>query len=117
MPSVITASEQLVKAAAEAVTKTFDFTKWLADTGETISSVTSVTQAGNVTGATALTIGTPAVNSGEITIDGATIAVGKAVQALISVGQNLVHYTLTATIVTTGGQTFTLKCDLFVSDN
>lgn len=115
MTSVITASERLVKAVAEAITKTFDFTRWLADTGETITGTPTITQTNNVTGATALTIGTVTANTGEITVDGATIAVGNAIQALISVGQDGVHYTLTATVATSG-QTFTLKCDLFVTD-
>lgn len=117
MPTLITASERLIKAVAESITVTFDFTKWLAS-GETLASVTSVVQSTEFEPTpTALTIGTPAVNSAAITIDGVEIAIGKAVQVLVSVGQDLVHYKLTATVVTTSPQTFILNGELFVSND
>ena len=94
---------------------TFDFTKWLAS-AETLDSVTGVTQS-NTLSATELTIGTPAVNASEITVDGVTIAVGKAVQVLVSAGQNGVHYKLTATVVSDTPQTFVLNGDLLVSND
>ncbi len=115
MTTVITAPEQLIKAVAESITVTFDFTKVLASS-ETLASVTGVTQTNNTAGATEVTIGTPAVNSGSITIDGVTIATGKAVQVLVSAGQNLVHYSLKAVVVSSVPQTFQLIGDLLVSN-
>ncbi len=115
MPTTATASEQLFKAVAESVVKTFDFTAWLASS-ETLASVTSVAQS-NTKEATELTIGAPAVNQAAVTVDGTTIAIGKAVQVLVSAGQNLIHYKLTATVISTAPQTFVLNGDLFVSND
>lgn len=114
MTTIITAPEKLVKAVAESITLTWDFSKWLAS-AETLSSGL-VTQTNNTTGATELTIGTPAVNVSEITVDGVTIAVGKALQALVSVGQDGVHFFPKATVISSNPQTFVLIGDLFVSD-
>lgn len=114
MPTVATASEKLTKTVAESIVKTWDFTKWLAS-GETLASVPTITQSNGVSAA-ALTIGTPTVNSGEITIDGVTIAIGKAVQALVSGGDDLVVYNLTATPVTTVPQTLQLTGRITVSN-
>lgn len=114
MTTTATAAEQLFKSVGESITKTFDFTKWLG-TGETLASVTSVTQTNDVE-ATALTLGDPALNAAEITINGVAIAANKAVQVLVSVGVDGVEYVLTAEVVTSTPQTFKLNGTLLVSN-
>jgi len=114
MTTVITAPETIVKAVAESLTVTFDFSNILAS-AETIASAEEITQS-NTKSATDLTLGSPSINSGEITVDGVTIAIGKAVQLLVSVGQNLIHYTLVSEVVTSAPHTRVLNTDLLVSN-
>ena len=115
MTTVNTAPETLFKAVVESIVKTFDFTKWLAS-AEILASVTSVVQS-NTKSATDLTLGTPVVNAAAVTVDGTTIAIGKAVQLTVAAGQNEIHYKLTATVVSSAPQTFLLNGDLFVSND
>lgn len=114
MPTIATASERLFKSVAESIVKTWNFTKWLAD-GETLASVPAITQSNEVAAAE-LTIGSPAVNSGAITIDGVEIAIGKAVQVLVSGGDDKVEYKLKAKPTTTVPQTLQLTGILTVSN-
>jgi hypothetical protein len=115
MTTALTAPEQLGKSVAESIIVTFDFTKRL-DSAETLVTVTDVTQTNNTDGATEVTIGDPTINSVSVTVDGVTIAAGKAVRVLVSSGQSVVHYSLRATVVTSTPQTFELIGDLLVSN-
>ena len=95
--------EYEVKRPGESRLYDFDFTKLLS-TGETIASVTSVTQTnrGNVAGSSDLTIGAPSD-------DGASLA-----QARISAGTDGEDYCLEAEVVTSGGNTLICAGYLYV---
>ena len=96
----------LIKQPGEARLYHIPFTQELR-TGETISSVTSVTQTnmGEVTGSTALTIGTPTLN-----------ASADIVQVRISAGTDGEHYKITATVATSQSDTIEVDVMLYVDD-
>lgn len=76
-------------AATSSDVFTADFTGVLAS-GETLSAVSGTVVAGGitytlgVTAGTGVSVGTPAINSGAVDVDGTTIATGKCVQVRLS---------------------------------
>ena len=94
----VTASDNVIKQPSESILYTFNFTALLSS-GETLSSVTSLTEDGT----SDLTIGTATVNTAAVTVDGTTIAIGMAVQARISGG--------------TDGEAYRLECICTTSDS
>lgn len=108
----------LVVTTRESCLFTLDFTRWLA-TGETISAV-SGTSGGYTLGVTAdvaVTVGTPAVNTGTVTDeDGNTIAVGKAVQVRLAAASGVVGtvYEIVCLVSTTDGNRYEGKARLQV---
>ena len=95
--------EYEVKRPGESRLYDFDFSRLLS-TGETIASVTGVTQTnrGNVVGSTALTIGAPSTDSGSL------------VQARISDGTDDEDYCLEAEAVTSDSNTLICAGYLYV---
>jgi hypothetical protein len=124
MPATLSnsAANVISKTPGESIYYGWDFTKRLAESGETISSVTSVTcTAASGTGAVVgdLTIGSAAVNSGGTFPNdaGATVATSKGVQARISGGIDGATYTVRCRVATSAGNTRDLLCTLQVRDS
>ena len=109
----VTASDRCVKQPAESFVYTFNFTDRLdSDATETLSAITSVTELTT----SDLTIGTAAINTGSITVDGATIAANMAVQARISGGTAGTVYVIECIATTSESNTLELDGELKVVD-
>ena len=111
----IIASDNVVKHSGDNRVYTFDCRELLAD-GETVTGTPTVTHTTEHATST-LTIGTPAVNTTSVTVDGATIGVGQAVQVRISGGTSMADHTLECTIATSGSNTVVTKGIMKVRDN
>jgi hypothetical protein len=110
------------KTPGESVYYGWDFTRRLAESGETISSVTSITciSASGTGAATGdLTIGSGTVNSAATfeNDSGATVALSKGVQARISGGVDGGTYTIRCRVSTSASNTRDLICTLQVRDS
>ena len=92
MATVITSTDRLFKHPDELLLFTFDYTNDLGSS-ETLTGTPTVEELTT----SDLTIGTPAINSSAVTVDGVEIAIGKAVQVQVSAGLD--------------GTTYSLECD------
>ena len=110
----VAASRPKVKHSGESILFGFDFTALLA-VGETITGAVTVTD-----GAGVLTISSVAANAATfINDEGGTVAINCGIQARISgaSGVDGTDYTLTATGVTSAGNTRKLVCTLQVRNS
>lgn len=108
----MTTSVDSVEVREIAPGETIKYSAWFGPSlyGDTLSSVTSVTQ---TVGATALTIGSGAINSGgAVTVDGVSRTASTVVQYLVTVpaGATLGECVVTVTAVTAAGLTRLLRC-------
>lgn len=109
--SGVVCKQVLTKQPAESLLYGVSFAPLL-DSGETISSVTSVTEA---TGD--LTIASEAVNAATFTdIDGNTVAIGEGVQFRVSGGTDGEQYRLEIIVATSSSNTREVDCLLNVRD-
>ena len=100
---------------------TVDYTDALAS-GETLSAISgsvtigAITYALGVTVPTGLTAGTPAINSGEVTVDDVVISTGKAVQVRLSTNGATVGRVMSVIVTpsTSGGNVLPVECRLEV---
>jgi hypothetical protein len=97
----ITAPQQPPVAVGDVEFGAVSFASQL-DSGETLTGMPTVTEQTT----SDLTLGSKAVNTGILTIDGRTVAIGNAVQFSVS-GQLASHspYTLKITVSTSAGRT------------
>jgi hypothetical protein len=106
-------------AATSSDVFTVDFTDALAD-GETLSAISgtltigAITYTLGVTVPSGITAGTPAINSGDVTVDGETIAANKAVQVRLSTNGATVGRVASVIVAasTSGGNVLPVECKL-----
>lgn len=116
----VAASRTKVKSSGESILFGFDFGPLLRS-GETISSVTSVTctaASGTGTATSDLTIGTGTVNDATFENDeGGTVAISEGVKARISGGVNGGDYTIRCRVATSQSDTRDIIGTLQVRDS
>ena len=110
----ILASDHVVKHPSDDCVYTFHCTNLLA-TSETISGTPTVTDTTDHA-TSSITISGIAANVAEVTVDGVTTAIGKAVQCRISGGTADADHVLTCTFSTSGSNTKVTKGTLQVRD-
>ena len=111
MATPITSTDRLYKHPDELLLFTFDYTNDLGS-NETLTGTPTVEEITT----TDLTIGTPAINSSAVTVNGVEIAAGKAVQVTIAAGVDGSTYKLECDADTTvSGQNFIIIGTLIVS--
>ena len=111
--SEVTIPQQYTKEAGETRNFLVSFQDLLdkdSSTNEVLSSVTSVTVAPS-----GPTIGTPAVTTTARKVNGVNVEAAKAITFTVAAGTNGTTYTLTLTVVTSGGQTVVRKITLPVA--
>ena len=97
------APNRVTKVKAESLLYTFNFTKLMASTSETITgdpTVKEIDQNDADVSQSELNFGTPAATTAEVTVDEETIPTGQGVQVRISDGERKSSYTVRCTVAT-----------------